>query len=132
MVVKNGSVHKIVEFKCPSSCAKQPIVDYELKKCNVNYLQFRGDKIQLKESAPYYTQCQIQLYVSGLSVCDLFIHSPVENGSFCFPVHRNEKFLKTVILKGEDFYFQHYLPQLHTKTVKQKKKASSIYWSEYC
>ncbi|XP_043276013.1 uncharacterized protein [Venturia canescens] len=120
VVLCNNSVFKIVEFKCPSSCAKQPIIEFDSKKCNVNYLKFRGNEVYLKESALYYTQCQIQMYVSGSSVCDLFIYSPVKNGSFCFPVHRNEQFLKAVIIKCANFYFQNYLPALHTKITKQK------------
>ena len=114
-VVQNNNISKIVEFKCPYSCRNVPIVDYVAKKCNVIYLQFEGDIVQLKKSAMYYTQCQSQMYVSGVDTCDLFIYSPVENGSFCLVVHRNETFIKQVIMKCEHFYFKNYLPSLYVK-----------------
>lgn len=61
----------------------------------------------------YYTQCQVQMYSAGLSTCDLFIWSPVENGSICVQVNRDDSFLKNVILICEEFYFFHYLPALY-------------------
>ena len=73
-------------FKCTSSCQKTPVIDYQLKKCNVNYLIFQDSDVQLKTSSQYYTQCQIQMYVCGLTVCDLFVYSPVKNGSCCIHV----------------------------------------------
>ncbi|OXU23926.1 hypothetical protein TSAR_009692 [Trichomalopsis sarcophagae] len=38
VVVEDGCVKKVVEFKCPITCKEKPIVDYQQKKCNVNYL----------------------------------------------------------------------------------------------
>lgn len=89
--------------------------------CNVAYLKFINDKLCLNESCIYYTQAQIQLYVSGCMVCDLFLYTPIKNGSCCIEVKRNEKFLQNVILKCDKFYFQNYLPKL-IDDVKNKNK----------
>lgn len=120
VVVKDGCAYKLVEFKCPSTCEKKPIVDLNEKKCNVNYLHFQGTRVELKMSSQYYTQCQVQMYVCGFTVCDLFVYTPIENSSYCVEVHRNETFLKETIGKCEQFYFQHYLPALYATTFKDK------------
>lgn len=118
--VEDDCITKLVEFKCPSTCRTQPVVDFATKKCYVNYLQFRNGAVELKLSHSYYTQCQIQMYISGLNICDLFVYSPVKNGSCLVQVYRNEIFLKDVILKCENFYFKHYLPALHVTINKEK------------
>ncbi|OXU17292.1 hypothetical protein TSAR_003097 [Trichomalopsis sarcophagae] len=112
IVVKDNKIIKIVECKCASSCEKV--------KCNVNYLNIVDSKVVLKTSSVYYTQCQIQLYITGLTNCDLFLYSPIPNGSICISIDRNENFLKTVVPKYEDFYFQNYLPKLYEKTRKEE------------
>lgn len=92
----------------------------------MKYLQFINNKLQLKKTDVYYTQVQVQMYVSGMSVCDFFIYSPVEDGSCLIEVHRDEDFLKTVILKSEKFYFEHYLPALHaTLTTEDSDKENN-------
>lgn len=131
VVFENGTISKIVEFKCPSSCAKLPIVDFEKKQCNVPYLQIQCDLVELKKSAPYYTQCQVQMYVSGLNLCDLFMYSPVENGSFCVQIHRDEKFIREVIIKSESFYFQHFLPTLHSKLIEKESRVMKIHKNHF-
>lgn len=42
--------------------------------------------------------------------CDLFIYSQVSGGCLSLPVHRDEEFLKDVIVRAEHFYFNKYLP----------------------
>lgn len=42
VVIENGLVSKILEIKCPSSCAKRPVFDSVLAKFNVSYLQFQS------------------------------------------------------------------------------------------
>lgn len=106
VVVVDGGIRKIVEFKCPHSCAEKPVINNETLNCNVSYLELRNGIICLKESHMYYTQCQIQLYLSGQSICDLFVWSPVD--SCCVPIFRDEIFLQNVILKCEKFYFTYY------------------------
>lgn len=113
VVTDDGCISKIVEFKCPSSCEKKSIINIADNSSNVKYLQFIDNKLVLKKTDIYYTQVQVQMYVSGMSVCDFFVYSPVEDGSCLIEVHRDEDFFKTVILKSEKFYFEHYLPALY-------------------
>lgn len=110
VVVEDFCITKLVEIKCPISCEKLPVVDFNLHTINVKYLYFLNGIIALKESHIYYTQCQVQLYVTGLVVCDLYVWSP--KGSCVVPVHRNENFLKFLIPKLEKFYFQYFLEAL--------------------
>lgn len=115
VVTKDKCILKLVEFKCPLSCKNKPIIDTEKQTCNVSYLKFNDGILQLRTSHIYFTQVQVQLYVSGLAICDLFIYSPKSNGSCVVKVHRDEKFLQSAILVSEAFYFQHYLPAIYTK-----------------
>ena len=55
-----------LEIKCPSSCAGRAIVTKYLKNG------------KLRKSHAYYTQCQIQMYVSGLKKCDFFVYSKAD------------------------------------------------------
>ena len=116
----------IVEIKCPISCEKLQIVDFDTKKCNVSYLKFQHKNVILRESSIYYTQCQIQLYITGLNFCDLFVYSPVKNGSVCICVTRNEKFLRKVISVCEEFYFKNYLTRLYEKNSVNKSKVRCL------
>lgn len=110
LVVNNGSVVKVLEIKCPSSCKTKYIVDRE-GNINVNYLKYDEKKdVILKPSHQYYTQCQMLLYCTGLTICDLFIYSPVQ--CYCIPVQRDPQFISKCVLKLEMFYFNHYLPRL--------------------
>ena len=120
VVVKDSCICKIVEFKCPSSCEKVAIIDYKNKLSNVKYLQFSEAEVELKKSSAYYTQCQVQMYVSGLCTCDLFIYTPVKNGCCCVEVQRDEAFLQEVIVKSEEFYFNRYLPALQSRLIKNQ------------
>ena len=61
VVMKNGCVIKIVEFKCPYTCKQEPIIDKVTKKINVPYLQVLEDDIYLKKSHPYYSQVQVEM-----------------------------------------------------------------------
>lgn len=118
IVCTDYCITKIVEFKCPYTCAKKPIFDDESQTCNVSYLYYENNEIQLKESHMYYTQCQLLMYVCGLTVYDFFVFTPVSNGSCCIEVHRDENFLKSAVLKSESFYFEHYLSVLESKLKK--------------
>lgn len=124
VVVEDDIITKLLEIKCPKTCEKIPVVDYATETCNVNYLEIVNGLVQLKESHVYYTQCQIQTYLTGMSQCDLFVFSPVENGSCCINVHRNETFLKEAIYSSERFFFNHYLPALSNRNLKKNDDGS--------
>ena len=57
----------------------------------------------VKQSHEYYTQCQIQMYVTGLTACDLLFWSTVE--TLVVEVLRKDSFLEKAIPKLEKFYF---------------------------
>ncbi|XP_063548933.1 uncharacterized protein LOC134756064 [Cydia strobilella] len=120
VVVCDECVRMLVEVKCPISCKNQPIVDFDIKKCNVQYLEFVNDEPELKRSKLYYTQIQVQMYVTGMTICDLFIYSP--KGSCIVRVDRDEDFIKAAILKSEEFYFAYYLPLLYSTRTSQSEK----------
>lgn len=118
VVIENDCIDRLIEIKCPSSCMKKPIVDYEKKRCNVQYLTLYCNNVELRESSVYYTQCQFQLYVTGLTVCDLYVYSP--EGSCLVQVHRNDSFLAKVVPLCEKFYFNVYLNVIYEKLKKEK------------
>lgn len=49
----------------------------------------------------------MQLYLSGLQICDLFVYSPI--GSLLVTVHRDESFIETEVTRCEEFFFKYYL-----------------------
>jgi hypothetical protein len=55
-----------IEIKCPSSC--------ENSKISVNYLKNRT----LSPSHPYFTQVQLQMYVSNAKLCHFFVFSEAD------------------------------------------------------
>lgn len=119
IVIKDKTVLKLVEFKCLFNCRDKPVIDFVNKKSNASFLVFKNGEIIFKTSDKYYTQCQVQMYVTGMSECDLFVYSPVKNGSINVTVKRNNEFLQKVISKAELFYFQHFLPALYDETKKK-------------
>lgn len=125
VVINHGCVMKIVEFKCPTKCKDLPVVDWKNKCCNVTCLSFENDEIKLKKSNPYFTQIQVQLYVTEMFTCDLFIYSQVSDGCLTLPVHRDEEFLKNVILGAEHFYFKYYLPATYMVFTKEMNESNT-------
>ena len=126
VVIQDGCVIKIVEIKCPITCEKVKIVDIEKNVCNVSYLIFLNRNIVLKESHMYYTQVQVQMYISGTTVCDFLVYSPVQDGSCIVQVTRDEKFIKSVILQSEQFYFKNYLPALFKQIKKEESDINNV------
>ena len=113
IVIDNRQVTRILEVKCPISCTAKPIFDPEKNTCNVGYLKLENKQVYLKESHQYFTQCQMQLYVTGMSICDLFVWSP--KGSCRVEIYRNEEFLADVVPRLTHFYFFYYLKALCNK-----------------
>lgn len=119
---KGEFMTKLVEIKCPSSCQNCSIVDDNKKVCNVKYLELVDGIVNLKKGELYYTQCQVQMYVTGTTLCDLFVYSP--KGSVTITVYRDEQFLRNVIVHIEDFYYFYYLPAIqdYVLWIQTKKK----------
>ena len=99
IVIEGGSIKKILEIKCPKTCAAKPVYDPKSKTFNVKYLEKINGLSKLKTNHIYYTQCQILMYVCGLSECDLFVWSPVNNGSELFSVLKDKNFCHRLFLK---------------------------------
>lgn len=112
-----------MEIKCPISYEKCPVVDLKNKKSNVSYLRFGNGVPELYTKHQYYIQCQVQLYVTGLSTCDLYVWSP--KGSCCVPVYKDEILLKALIPKLESFYFSNFLKALKLQLEKIEINESS-------
>lgn len=72
VVIHDGCIIKLVEFKCPISCQENVVVDFVSKLINVLYLEFVNDNIELEKKHSYYTQIQIQMYVTGMRSFCLF------------------------------------------------------------
>lgn len=103
---------KILEIKCPSSCSYKPIFDATKNTFNVPYLYFdENNVIKLKASHSFYTKCQIQMYVTGLHMCHLYVWS--RKDSCLVTVLRDEIFLQQVVPKIQNFYFQYYFNALY-------------------
>lgn len=118
VVLKNSLITNLLEIKSPESCKSKVIVDEINKSCNVSYLKFENGVVTLNKNDKIYTQIQVQLYVTGLQECDLFIFTPYvdvatkKNCSVCIKIQRDDDFIKNCILKAEEFYFKHYLPRV--------------------
>ncbi|XP_044595063.1 uncharacterized protein LOC123272393 [Cotesia glomerata] len=67
---------QLVEIKCPYTCRKIPVWDNELGKSNVPYLKTDENGLYLNPSHSIYIQVQLQIYVTNISYCDLYIYSP--------------------------------------------------------
>lgn len=110
---------KLLEIKCPYSRWNSIIVDFEQKRCFVNYLCFRGSELKLKESSSYYTQVQILLYCTGLMKCVLYVFSRRQR-DITIEILRDDKFLSEVVPSLEMFYFFYYLPLLYDEWEKSQ------------
>ena len=52
--------------------------------------------------------------MSNVVECDLFLWSPMEDGSVLLNIKKDDEFLKNLVPKLDKFYFQFYLkPFLH-------------------
>lgn len=112
LVFCNDKVKKLLEIKCPYTCKDTLLINEEDGKLRVPYLQYNNKKniIYLKKNHNYYSQCQIQMYCTGLNECDLFICT--KQDCITISVKRDDLFLEKLVKKMEFFYFNHYLPEL--------------------
>ncbi|KAL4111922.1 hypothetical protein QTP88_015789 [Uroleucon formosanum] len=113
IVTENNQNVKVLEIKCPISCKSKLIIDHENRICNVSYLKYENNKIVLKPSHQYFTQCQILMYCTGLKKCDLFVNNKIE--PVTVTIEKDDSFLKSLIARLEFFYFSFYLPNLTSK-----------------
>lgn len=111
LVVHNNKIQKLLEIKCPYTCKDTMLVDDENGKLRVPYLQYDKEKnIFLKQNHSYFTQCQIQMYCTGLEECDLFVCT--KQDCITVSVKRDNLFLEKLVKKMEYFFFNYYLPEI--------------------
>jgi len=103
-----GTIEKVLEIKCPISVKNTPII--EGNKINLKYLYWNDNKLALKTSSMYYTQCQILMHCTGLDTCDLFIYNNIE--PVLITIEKNHYFLLKLIDRMSFIYFNFYLPKL--------------------
>ncbi|XP_022167833.1 uncharacterized protein LOC111031989 [Myzus persicae] len=109
LVIENKVPIKILEVKCPISCQNKPIFDLKQKKCNLPYLEYKNNKFFLKTTHQYYTQCQILMYCTGISHCDLLVYNKID--PLVITIEKNILFLQTILKRLEYFYFHFFLPR---------------------
>lgn len=105
----NGTIEKVLEIKCPITVKNKPIV--EGNNINLKYLYWDNNKLALKMSSIYYTQCQILMHCTGLVACDLFIYNDIMP-VLIITVEKNDCFLLKLIDRMSYFYFNYYLTHL--------------------
>lgn len=112
LVIHLNQVNKLLEIKCPYSCKDTLLVDEDNGKLKVPYLKYDQDTniFYLKKNHSYFTQCQIQMYCTGLEECDLFVCT--KQDCITVSVKRDNLFLEKLVKKMEYFYFNYYLPEL--------------------
>lgn len=111
LVICNNKIQKLLEVKCPYTCKDTMLVDKENGKLRVPYLKFdKGNNIYLKKNHSYFTQCQIQMYCTGIEECDLFVYT--KQDCITVSVKRDDIFLEKLVKKMEYFYFTYYLPEI--------------------
>lgn len=111
VVIENNKIKKLLEIKCPLTCKDTFLVDEENKNLKVPYLRYDEEKhICLKQNHTYFTQCQIQMYCTGLEECDLFVYT--KQDCITVPIKRDNIFLEMLVKKMEHFYYNYYLPEL--------------------
>lgn len=111
LIINSKKVKKLLEIKCPYTCKDTLLIDEKSEKINIPYLQYNKEKkIILKQNHNYFTQCQIQMYCTGLEECDLFVCT--KQDCITVPVKRDNLFLEKLVKKMEYFFFNYYLPKL--------------------
>lgn len=104
---------RLVEIKCPYTCRKIPVFDEKLWKPNVQYLKMDQNGLQLSKTHSIYIQVQLQMYITKIELCDLFIYSP--QGSVLIKIGRDEELLSQLVPHLEQFYFNNYIKSLNAK-----------------
>lgn len=68
------------------------------------------------------------MYVTGLTVCDLFLCSPIEN--YLVEIHLDDNFLIQAISRLESFYFKYLLKRLKTNEISLPESSKTVLMSE--
>ncbi|KAK7093524.1 hypothetical protein V1264_007259 [Littorina saxatilis] len=103
-----GHSEKLIEIKCPYALRELSPKDAARQRgCELNV---DNGSWSLNERSQYFHQIQTQLFVYGLSECDLVIYTT--KGIIIVPVQYSEKFAVEFVRKAEDFYKSQICPAL--------------------
>ena len=96
----DGHSQKLVEMKCPCALRQKSPKDAARQRgCQQS---ISTGEWSLCETSEYYYQFQTQLFVYGLSQCDLVMYTL--QGILVGPVKYSEEFAENMVSKAEDFY----------------------------
>jgi len=97
-----------VEVKCPASKAKLTIPECVQRPgfCLIKH----GTGYQLDRKHPYYSQVQLQLFVTDTEFCDFVVWT--EAAVFVQTVHFNKDFVREMLPKMDHFFITGILPEL--------------------
>lgn len=104
---------RLIEIKCPYICRHIPVWDADLSKSNVPYLKVDENGLHLSKTHSINIQVQLQMYVTNIQFCNLFVYSP--KGSLLLTVQRDNQLLNNLIPHLEQFYFTQYIQKLYAK-----------------
>lgn len=104
-----GNIQEVFEVKCPISCKNKPIADGG--KINLKYLEYDlCEKIVLRKSSMYFTQCQVLIHCTGVEYCTFFVYNTIE--PVIIKIGRDQTFIRSLLERMTYFYFKYYLPSL--------------------
>ena len=114
--VRNCGCHGdiLVEVKCPFALKGQ---DPMVKFGDSNFcIDISGN---LKTTHRYYSQIQLQLELAQMSTCDLVIYTGVPDKLYVTSVAKDEDFCERMITKSTQFFFNHVLPELLSRSIER-------------
>ncbi|XP_041837562.1 uncharacterized protein LOC121637448 [Melanotaenia boesemani] len=97
---KEQSSHGLLHIKCAHL---QSFVECSFLIC-------RDGVLQLKRSHAYYWHIQGEMMITGMSWCDLLVHS--RGDILVQRIYRDEATIRLMNKKLEEFFFSYYLPSL--------------------
>lgn len=118
MVMKEDKAIGLVEAKYVADPKRKEdkkqlmSIKEKAKKKKTFYLTLEGDKLSLKTSHKHYTQCQLQMEVTGTKWVDFVVRSTMPEDLEIVRVDRDEKYLKNAMSKLRAFYQNAVLPEL--------------------
>lgn len=139
-----GTPDGILECSCcPSAVLIEVKCPYSIENCGISgYFEQKGEntdsKLYIKKtdsndyiidtSNPignqYYHQVQLQLFSSNLETCKFIVWTPVD--MVVIEIERDNTFLSDVVIKLEEIFKQHILPELVTRKKEASKEISPL------
>lgn len=98
-----------VEIKCPFSISHKSPKDDDIELAFLHKKE--NGEVGLKKSHNYYTQCQLQLGVTGLTKCVFFVYTA--HGHILEEIDFDQEFYSDLSIKCDRFYREFYLPSIY-------------------